>query len=167
MRGMARTFPPRSLEREMKFIRHRLQLQIGGRLSCPICNRRGSNHQPTWPRPIREGHARWRYAMKRKLLGTMLILGGMLSAARADTWVFTDTLRPNGHERSMAAKRVDFRRCGADRGARSVDNATAPNLQQCMRARLGARSHRFRFPVAPRYARQDQVVRRMSRPGWR
>jgi hypothetical protein len=29
--------------------------------------------------------------MKRKLLGTMLILGGMLTAAHADTWVFTDT----------------------------------------------------------------------------
>jgi hypothetical protein len=53
--------------------------------------------------------------MKRKLLGAMLILGGMLTAAHADTWVFTDTLRPNGHERSMAAKRADFSKCGAER----------------------------------------------------
>ena len=42
--------------------------------------------------------------MKRKLLGAMLILGGMLTAVHADTWVMKDTLRPNGHERSMARR---------------------------------------------------------------
>ena len=82
--------------------------------------------------------------MKRKLLGTMLILGGMLTATHADTWVFTDTLRPNGHERSMAAKRADFRKCGAERGGRSINNATAPqNAAVHVCARLGARSHHF------------------------
>jgi hypothetical protein len=53
--------------------------------------------------------------MKRTILSTVLILGGMLNAARGDTWVFRDTLRPNGHDRSMAAKRIDGRKCGSTR----------------------------------------------------
>jgi hypothetical protein len=57
----------------------------------------------------------WRFRMKRTILSTVLILGGMLNAARADTWVFRDTLRPNGHDRSMAAKRADGRKCGLTR----------------------------------------------------
>jgi hypothetical protein len=65
----------------------------------------------------------------------------MLTAVHADTWVFTDTLRPNGHERSMAAKRADFRKCGAERGGRSINNATAPKMQQCMFARGWALDH--------------------------
>ena len=88
--------------------------------------------------------------MKRKLLGTMLILGGMLTAAHADTWVMRDTLRRNGHERSMAAKRADARKCGAAQGGRSFNDTAAPNMQQCMRARLGARSHRPRSGIASR-----------------
>ena len=52
---------------------------------------------------------------KRTILGTVLILGGALNAARADTWVFRDTLRPNGHDRGMAAKRADGRKCGLTR----------------------------------------------------
>ena len=44
--------------------------------------------------------------MKRTIMGTLLILGDILNAAHADTWVFRDMLRPNGHERSMAAKRA-------------------------------------------------------------
>jgi hypothetical protein len=51
--------------------------------------------------------------MKRTIIGTMLMLSATLSAAQADTWVFRDTLRPNGHDRSMAVKRADGRRCGA------------------------------------------------------
>ena len=72
--------------------------------------------------------------MTRKLLGAILILGGMLTAAHADTWVMKDTLRPNGHERSMAAKRADARKCGAARGGQSFNDAAAPNMQQCMLA---------------------------------
>ena len=79
--------------------------------------------------------------MKRKLLATMLILGGMLTAVHADTWVFTDTLRPDGHQRSMAAKRADGRKCGAERGGRSFHDATAPNMQQCMLAHGWALDH--------------------------
>lgn len=47
------------------------------------------------------------------ILGTILILGRMLNLAHADTWVFRDTLRPNGHDRTMAAKRADGRKCGS------------------------------------------------------
>ena len=65
----------------------------------------------------------------------MLILGGMLTAAHADTWVMRDTLRRNGHERSMAAKRADARKCGAAQGGRSFNDTAAPNMQQCMLAR--------------------------------
>ena len=83
--------------------------------------------------------------MQRKLLGTILstilILGGTLTAAHADTWVFKDTLRPGGHERSMAAKRADGAKCGAERGGRSFSDAAATNMQQCMSARGWALAH--------------------------
>jgi hypothetical protein len=36
--------------------------------------------------------------MKRRIVAAALILGGMLNAAHADTWVFRDTLRPGGHD---------------------------------------------------------------------
>ena len=65
-------------------------------------------------------------------LATTLILGGLLNAAHADTWVFRDTLRPNGHERGMAAKRADGRRCGALPGGRSFNDADAPHMRECM-----------------------------------
>jgi hypothetical protein len=54
--------------------------------------------------------------MKRTLLGTVLILGAMLNAASADTQVFRDIQRPQGHDRGMAAKRVDGRKCGSRDG---------------------------------------------------
>jgi hypothetical protein len=77
--------------------------------------------------------------MKRTIIGTVLsttlILGGMLNAANADTWVFKDMLRPNGHDRSVAAKRADGRKCGALPGGRSFNDADAPNMKQCMFAR--------------------------------
>jgi hypothetical protein len=73
--------------------------------------------------------------MIRKLLATTLVLGGMLTVAHADTWVFRDTLRLNGHERSMAAKRADGVKCGAARGGHSFSDAKAPDMQQCMSAR--------------------------------
>ena len=72
--------------------------------------------------------------MKRKLLGAILIFGGTLTAVHADTWVIKDTLRPNGRERSMAAKHADARKCGAARGGQSFNDAAAPNMQQCMLA---------------------------------
>ena len=101
--------------------------------------------------------------MKRKLLGTLLILGGMLTAAHADTWLFTDTLRPNGHERSMAAKRADFRKCGADRGGRSFNEATAPNMQQCMFARGWALDHVVRDIAHARRSPSEETSAEQSR----
>jgi hypothetical protein len=73
--------------------------------------------------------------MKRIWLGATLILGGMLTAAHADTWVMRDTLRPSGNERSMAAKRADARKCGAARSGRSFSDTAVPDMQQCMLAR--------------------------------
>jgi hypothetical protein len=92
--------------------------------------------------------------MKRILLGATLILSGMLTAAHADTWVMRDTLRPNGHERSMAAKRADARKCGAARSGRSFNDATAPNMQQCMLARGWALDHIIPDPPS-RHARSS------------
>ncbi len=64
--------------------------------------------------------------MKRTIIGralsTVLIFGGMLQAADADTWVSRDTLRPNGHDRSAAAKCVDIR-CGASHGGYTFTDA--------------------------------------------
>jgi hypothetical protein len=89
-----------------------------------------------------------------KLLGTMLIPGGMLTAAHADTWVMRDTLRPNGRERPMAAKHADAGKCGAVRGGRSFNDAAAPNMQQCMLAHGWVLDHVV--PDAPsRHARRS------------
>jgi hypothetical protein len=79
--------------------------------------------------------------MNRTIIGTMLILGATLTAAHADTWVFRDTLRPNGHDRSMAAKRADGRKCGASRGGHDFGDAIAESLTQCMQARGWALDH--------------------------
>jgi hypothetical protein len=92
--------------------------------------------------------------MKWIFLGAMLVLGGMLTAAHADTWVMRDTLRPNGHERSMAAKRADARKCGAPRSGRSFNDATAPNMQQCMLARGWVLDHVIPDPPS-RHARSS------------
>jgi hypothetical protein len=71
--------------------------------------------------------------MKRVILGTILILGGMLNAASADTWVFRDIQRPNGHDRGMAVKRADGRKCGARNNA--FKDADVSAFQSCMAAR--------------------------------
>jgi hypothetical protein len=69
--------------------------------------------------------------MKRTIVAAALILGGMLNAAHADTWVFRDTLRPGGHDRGMATKRADGRKCGTVRG--SFKDGTG--FEPCMAAR--------------------------------
>jgi hypothetical protein len=81
------------------------------------------------------------HKMKRTMIATALILGGMLNAAQADTWVFKDMQRPNGHDRSMAAKRADGRKCGALPGGRAFKDADAPNMRECMFARGWALDH--------------------------
>jgi hypothetical protein len=92
--------------------------------------------------------------MTRKLLGAILILGGMLTAAHADTWVMRDTLRPNGHERSKAAKYADSKKCGAPGNGRSFNDNNAPNMQQCMLARGWVLDHVIPDPVT-RHARRS------------
>ncbi len=74
-------------------------------------------------------------------LSTTLLLVGMLRAAHADAWVFRDTLRPNGHDGSIAAKRADGRSCGASRSGRSFSDAAAPNIRECMFVRGWALDH--------------------------
>jgi hypothetical protein len=69
--------------------------------------------------------------MKRTIITAALILGGMLSAAHADTWIFRDTLRPGGQDRSMAVKRADGRKCGTIRGSFKDGSG----FEQCMVAR--------------------------------
>jgi hypothetical protein len=76
-----------------------------------------------------------------RALSTTLLLVGMLRAAHADTWVFSDTLRPNGHDRSMAAKHADGGKCGASRSGRSFSDAAAPNMRKCMFVRGWALDH--------------------------
>jgi hypothetical protein len=68
--------------------------------------------------------------MKRLILGT-LILVGMLSAESADTDVFRDTLRPGGHDRSMAAKLAGGRKCGVTRQHTFTDSLA---FQACMQS---------------------------------
>jgi hypothetical protein len=75
--------------------------------------------------------------MKRTIVGAILILGGMLNAAHADTWVFRDTLRPNGHDRGMAAKRADGRKCGSIRNSFKDGSP----FEQCMLGRGWALDH--------------------------
>jgi hypothetical protein len=87
--------------------------------------------------------------MKRIIIGTVLILGGMINAASADTWVFRDIQRPHGHDRSMAAKRADGRKCGARNNAFKDENVSA--FQSCMFARGWTLDHIIPDP-APRYA---------------
>ena len=87
--------------------------------------------------------------MKRIIIGTMLILGGMLNAASADTWVFRDIERPHGHDRGMAVKRADGRKCGARHNAFKDENVSS--FQSCMFARGWTLDHIIPDP-APRTA---------------
>ena len=87
--------------------------------------------------------------MKRLVLGTVVILYGMIGAASAETDVFRDTLRPGGHDRSMAAKIADGRKCGARHNAFKDENVST--FQGCMFARGWTLDHIIPDPV-PRTA---------------
>jgi hypothetical protein len=78
--------------------------------------------------------------MKRAIIGAILILGGALNAAYADTLVFRDTLRPHGHDRRRAARLADERKCGADRNG-DFPTAIAESFKQCLQARGWALDH--------------------------
>jgi len=92
------------------------------------------------------------------LLGTVLILAGMLNAARADTWVFKDTLRPNGSDRSMTAKRADGRKCGMSNN-RFKDGSS---FVECMRTYGWALDHIIPDPSP---ARASRFIARNGAPG--
>jgi hypothetical protein len=91
--------------------------------------------------------------MRRTIITAALILGGMLSAAHADTWVFRDTLRPGGHDRNMAVKQADGRKCGTVRG--SFRDGTG--FEPCMAARGWVLDHIIPDPpsVHARYRHDD------------
>src|SRR5579862_347329 len=63
---------------------------------------------------------------------TVIVTVLSLGAARADTYLFTDTLRPGGVARSDAAFQADEHRCGADANDH-FRNVTA--FKKCMRGR--------------------------------
>jgi hypothetical protein len=85
-------------------------------------------------------------------LGTVVILCGMIGAASAETDVFRDTLRPGGHDRSMAAKIADGRKCGLTRQNTFTDRAT---FQSCMQGHGWVLDH----IVQDRPAVQDKSAR--------
>ena len=62
---------------------------------------------------------------------TVIITLSSLGAARADTFLFTDVLRPGGVARSEAAFQADEHRCGADANDH-FGNVAA--FKKCMRA---------------------------------
>jgi hypothetical protein len=92
--------------------------------------------------------------MSRKLIAKAVaaaaLIVGTTHIASADTWVFKDVSRPQGHERSRAAKKVDADKCGAI-GWRLPDEFK-PRMQQCMLAHGWALDHIVPDP-APRHAR--------------
>jgi hypothetical protein len=62
---------------------------------------------------------------------TAVSLGGALGAT-AETDVYKDVRMPNGHARSMAAKRADMRACGAVNG--KVSAKDFPKADACMQS---------------------------------
>ena len=95
--------------------------------------------------------------MKRAIVAATLILGGILNAAQADTWVFRDTQRPGGHDRGTAAKRSDGRKCGTVRG--SFKDRTG--FEPCMAARGWVLDHVIPDPPS-RHARNSRHDERPS-----
>jgi hypothetical protein len=55
-------------------------------------------------------------AIRRTAAALGILAGLSLSTTQADTYYFKDTLRPNGHDRGMAAKYADGQACGASAG---------------------------------------------------
>ena len=68
----------------------------------------------------------------RAVVMTALVTVMSLGAARAEMFLFSDTLRPGGHARSDAAFKADEHRCGADANDH-FGNVAA--FKRCMRAR--------------------------------
>lgn len=76
-----------------------------------------------------------------------LLAALLAGAAHADTAVFRDVLKPNGHARSQAAKLADGKSCGAsaDGGVRII----MPVFEKCMRGKGWVLDH-YRAASRPR-----------------
>jgi hypothetical protein len=74
---------------------------------------------------------------RRTIVATVVVcalgLAGITSAS-ADTHLYRDALRPNGHERTTAQKFADFRACGYRKGTYVTDSEAA-RIDACMRSR--------------------------------
>ena len=84
-------------------------------------------------------------SVRNLFLCAILISGGLMQAASADTQVFRDVLRPGGHDRSQAAKFADGRKCGLTRQHTFTDSAS---FQPCMEARGWVLDHVIPDPPA-------------------
>src|SRR5262249_23090272 len=86
--------------------------------------------------------ARMRATCKTIVAGVLLCATALAGTAPAfaDTYIYKDVLRPNGHARGMAAKFADFRACGYRKGA-SVSDAAVERIGACMRSRGWALDH--------------------------
>jgi len=85
--------------------------------------------------------------MKRCLLaitGVTLLSSAMRS--EADTWIFKDVLRPEGHSRSFKVKIADAQKCGAV--GSSFSDEVLPNMQPCMLAHGWALDRVIADPVS-------------------
>jgi len=67
----------------------------------------------------------------RRTITTVALLAGTVACAQADTWTFRDILRPHGHDRSMAQKRADGRKCGSN--GYTFRDETKDQFTACMR----------------------------------
>lgn len=89
--------------------------------------------------------------MRKLILASLLVLAGAVQASASDTYVFRDALQPGGHDRGMAAKRADGRKCGST----SKDTFShVAAFEQCMRARGWVLDHVVPDPSA-RYIDPD------------
>jgi hypothetical protein len=93
------------------------------------------------------GSASFKAAMR--ALMCAVALAGIAPAFAADTHIYKDVLKPNGHARGMAEKFADFRACGYRKGT-SVNDSVLLRIDACMRGRGWALDHVVPDPQARR-----------------
>ncbi len=98
----------------------------------PICNQAFSNLRSSVAHLMRSNNLEAEPRMRNLILASLLVLAGAVQASASDTYVFRDTLQPGGHDRSLAAKRADGRKC-ASTSQNTFSHVAA--FEQCMRAR--------------------------------
>ena len=90
--------------------------------------------------------------MKRTLVRNVLkvailsafVLGPLLNASAADTYVYKDIKQPNGHPRDAVAKQADFAACGIP--PEGVSANLFPKFNKCVRAHGWALDHIVKDP---------------------